>query len=92
MGGVVPPLPQYAFMAWCSGRRSRGTTLPLPLPQYDRCRPTFDRRASRDLTWPLVVLRNNFTREYMVCTCHIMNLEEYIIRFEEYMELEFSFS
>jgi hypothetical protein len=19
MGGAVPPLPQYAFMAWCSG-------------------------------------------------------------------------
>jgi hypothetical protein len=30
MGGAVPPLPQYAFMAWCSIRRSTGTTLPLP--------------------------------------------------------------
>jgi hypothetical protein len=27
MGGAVPPLPQYAFMAWCSVRASRGTTL-----------------------------------------------------------------
>jgi len=32
MGGVVPPLPQYAFMAWCSVRGSAGTTLPLPYP------------------------------------------------------------
>jgi hypothetical protein len=31
MGGAVTPLPQYAFMAWCSVRGSRGTTLPLPL-------------------------------------------------------------
>jgi hypothetical protein len=25
MGGAVPPLPQYAFMAWCSVRGSTGT-------------------------------------------------------------------
>jgi hypothetical protein len=30
MGGAVPSLPQYAFMAWCSFRGSTGTTLPLP--------------------------------------------------------------
>jgi hypothetical protein len=30
MGGAVPPLPQYAFMAWCSARGSTGTNLPLP--------------------------------------------------------------
>jgi hypothetical protein len=24
MGGAVPPLPQYAFMAWCSVRESTG--------------------------------------------------------------------
>jgi len=24
MGGAVPPLPQYAFMAWCSVRGSAG--------------------------------------------------------------------
>jgi hypothetical protein len=29
MDGVVPPLPQYAFMAWCSVRGSTGTTLPF---------------------------------------------------------------
>jgi hypothetical protein len=28
MGGAVSPLPQYAFMAWCSVRGSTGT-LPL---------------------------------------------------------------
>jgi hypothetical protein len=32
MGGAVSPLPQYAFMVWCSVERSTGTTLPFPLP------------------------------------------------------------
>jgi hypothetical protein len=31
MGGAVPILPQYAFMAWYSVRRSTGTTLPFYL-------------------------------------------------------------
>jgi hypothetical protein len=31
MSGAVPPLTQYAFMAWCSVRGSTGTTLPLTL-------------------------------------------------------------
>jgi hypothetical protein len=26
MGGAVPPLPRYAFMAWCSFRGSTGAT------------------------------------------------------------------
>jgi hypothetical protein len=30
MRGAIPPLPQYASMAWCSVK-STGTTLPLPL-------------------------------------------------------------
>jgi hypothetical protein len=41
MGGAVPPLPLYAFMAWCSVRGSTGTTLPFTFfiilnvePQY----------------------------------------------------------
>jgi hypothetical protein len=29
MNGAIPPLPQYAFMAWCSVKRSTGTTLPM---------------------------------------------------------------
>jgi hypothetical protein len=29
MGGAAPPLPQYAFMAWCSVRGNTGTTLPF---------------------------------------------------------------
>jgi hypothetical protein len=29
MGGAVPPLPQYAFIVWCSVRGSTGTTLPF---------------------------------------------------------------
>jgi len=29
--GCVPPLPQYAFVAWCSVKRKHtGITLPLP--------------------------------------------------------------
>jgi hypothetical protein len=28
MSGAIPPLPQYAFMAWCLVK-STGTTLPL---------------------------------------------------------------
>jgi hypothetical protein len=31
MSGNIPPLPQYAFMAWCSVRGSTGTTLPFTL-------------------------------------------------------------
>jgi len=29
MGGAVPPLPQCAFMAWCSVGGSTGTTVPF---------------------------------------------------------------
>jgi hypothetical protein len=29
MRGTIPPLPQYAFMAWCSVDKIIGTTLPL---------------------------------------------------------------
>jgi hypothetical protein len=32
MHGAVLPLPQYAFMAWYSLKKSTGTTLSLPLP------------------------------------------------------------
>jgi hypothetical protein len=31
MRGAIPLLPQHAFMAWCSVKKSTGTTLPLPL-------------------------------------------------------------
>jgi len=27
MSGDMPPLPQYAFMAWCSVKKCTGTTL-----------------------------------------------------------------
>jgi len=32
MSGAIPPLPRYAFIAWCSVKKSKGTTLPLSLP------------------------------------------------------------
>jgi hypothetical protein len=31
MLGAIHPLPQYAFMAWCSVKKITGTTLPLSL-------------------------------------------------------------
>jgi hypothetical protein len=31
MSGAILPLPQYAFIAWCSVKKSTGTSLPLPL-------------------------------------------------------------
>jgi len=31
MRGAIFPLPQYAFMTWCSVKKSTGTTLLLPL-------------------------------------------------------------
>jgi hypothetical protein len=33
MSGAILPLPQYAFMAWCSVKKCTGTTLPLPLKE-----------------------------------------------------------
>jgi hypothetical protein len=30
MHGGIHSLPQYTFMAWCSVKKSTGTTLPLP--------------------------------------------------------------
>jgi hypothetical protein len=35
MDGAVPPLPQYAFMAWCSVRGSTRTSLPLPTRNHN---------------------------------------------------------
>jgi hypothetical protein len=37
MGGALPPLLQYAFMAWCSVRGSTETTLLLPLRVLKIC-------------------------------------------------------
>jgi hypothetical protein len=31
MSGAIPPLPQYAFMAWFPDKKIAGTTLPLPV-------------------------------------------------------------
>jgi hypothetical protein len=30
ISGTTPALPQYAFMAWCTIKKSTGTPLPLP--------------------------------------------------------------
>jgi hypothetical protein len=35
MRGGISPLSQYAFMAWCSVKKSTGTTLPLRLPYVE---------------------------------------------------------
>jgi hypothetical protein len=34
MSGAIPPLPQYAFMVWCSVKHRATLPLPLPLPLY----------------------------------------------------------
>jgi len=34
MGGTVPPLTQYVFMAWCPVTGSTGTTLSFTLPLH----------------------------------------------------------
>jgi len=31
MSAAITPFPQYAFMAWCSIKKSTGTILSLPL-------------------------------------------------------------
>jgi hypothetical protein len=36
MRGTIPPLAQYAFMGWCSVKRSTGTTLPLHTHTHTR--------------------------------------------------------
>jgi hypothetical protein len=33
MSGATPPLPQYAFMAWCSVKHRDNFTLPFPYPR-----------------------------------------------------------
>jgi len=54
MGGAVPSLPQYAFMAWCSFRGSIGTTLPLPLPLHliICCSSCHEIGPINELFWP----------------------------------------
>jgi hypothetical protein len=48
MRGVIPPLPQYAFMAWCSVKKSTGIQcvqycgMPSTLKFY-RSPPFFDK-------------------------------------------------
>jgi hypothetical protein len=32
MSGAIPPLPQYAFMAWCLVKHRNSFTFTLPLP------------------------------------------------------------
>jgi hypothetical protein len=34
MRGAISTLPLYAFMAWCSVKKSAGTNLPLPFTSY----------------------------------------------------------
>jgi hypothetical protein len=58
MGGAVPPLPQYAFMAWCSVRGSTETNLLyllggeiVPLPSMDDADDfNYDVNENKDVT------------------------------------------
>jgi hypothetical protein len=40
MSGAIPPLPQYALMAWCSVK-AQGQLYLLPLPVYAVEQPSF---------------------------------------------------
>jgi hypothetical protein len=31
---AIPPLPQFAFIVWCSVKKGRGTNLSSPLRRY----------------------------------------------------------
>jgi hypothetical protein len=35
MCGAIPPLSQYTFMAWCSEKKSTGTSLPFYLLRHE---------------------------------------------------------
>jgi hypothetical protein len=35
MRGAIPPLPQYAFMAWCSIKKAQGQLYLLPFYRYN---------------------------------------------------------
>jgi hypothetical protein len=49
MRGVIPPLPQYTFMAWYSVEKSAGTALPLSFIYFAKdVGPEFDGRLSKD--------------------------------------------
>jgi hypothetical protein len=48
MRGAIPPLLQYAFMAWCSLEKSTETTLPLLCPERPSTFPSGD--GGRGLT------------------------------------------
>jgi hypothetical protein len=48
MPGAIPPLSQYAFMAWCSVKKHTGTNLPLLLP-LSICKSNKIRRELRNI-------------------------------------------
>jgi hypothetical protein len=37
MRGIIPPLPQYAFMAWCSVKENTGTTFDMSGSEAVNC-------------------------------------------------------
>jgi hypothetical protein len=61
MGRVVPPLPQYAFMAWCSVRGSTGMTFYfLPYEKYFAASTAYNKQKQnsqllRHVQQPVVV-------------------------------------
>jgi hypothetical protein len=63
MRGAIPPLPHYAFIAWCLvKKKSRGTTLPfLPFYEYSE---TFT--GERNLG---ILVRIKYTRYVLFNVC-----------------------
>jgi hypothetical protein len=78
MSGAIPPLPQYAFMAWCSVK-SIGTTLPLPSLDYTMKFATFLKSWPADSQILGALCQKMVTYRYFtdtgICAClHLMEI------------------
>jgi hypothetical protein len=51
MNGAIPPLPQFAFMAWCSVKAQRKIYL-LPLPFNSKSMSSGPQKFSEDARFP----------------------------------------
>jgi len=86
MSGAIPPLPQYAFMAWCLVK-STGTTLPFIYKRTALALQRLRRRAYgeniHELSFispdPTGCVASQYTKD-IVSGCPIVVQNEYIMR------------
>jgi hypothetical protein len=85
MGGAVPPLPQYAFMAWCSVRGSTGNlhlftfTVPQPVGRVAHLTIVYKMYKHQwDLVQPSVIAKS--AAAYLLHCCSLYLL--YTTRFQ----------